>query len=245
MEILVFDDSLMMAKKLGTLIGSQIKAQGVSAIITIASNIEDLEHIDFASIDLAFLDIEMGQMGGQGNGIDLARRLHTIRPDAVIVFVTNNIEYAPSGYEVNAFRYILKNAMEETLPRIVQQAVEEYKNRHRIVSFSMAAENVDIPIDKILYLESDHRIIIMHVIDYSRKSFRFYASITLMETALSPFGFLRVHKSFLVNMEFIEKMQYGKLRLKNGIELPVSKSNYTDLKQQYIAWRGGHRWNIG
>lgn len=66
-----------------------------------------------------------------------------------------------------------------------------------------------------------------------------------MEDALSPIGFLRVHKSYLVNMEYIEILQYGKVRLKNSVELPVSKNNYTEIKQQYISWRGGHRWNIG
>lgn len=39
--------------------------------------------------------------------------------------------------------------------------------------------------------------------------------------------------------------QLEKVRLKNSVELPVSKNNYTEIKQQYISWRGGHRWNIG
>ena len=86
---------------------------------------------------------------------------------------------------------------------------------------------------------------IMHLINHSRKDFHFYASITQMEDTLSPIGFLRVHKSYLVNMEYIETLQYGKVRLKSSVELPVSKNNYTEIKQQYIAWRGGHRWNIG
>ena len=240
MQILVCDDNPRIAQNLAALIKQQIASQGVSVTISIIDNTKDLHYLDFNNFDLAFLDIDMGEC----NGIDLARKLHAVRPDAVIVFVTNYIEYAPSGYEVNAFRYVLKSTVEKALPEIVLLALDEYKKRHRVVSFAMASENIDVPVENILYLESDHRMMVMYLINYSRESFRFYASITQMETTLSPIGFLRVHKSYLVNMEYIELLQYGKVRLKGLVELPVSKTNYTELKQQYIAWRGGHRWNI-
>lgn len=241
MRILVCDDSPQMAQKLTTLVGEEVSAQGISATVDVVDHEKDLYDLDYNVFDLAFLDVNMGAC----NGIDLARQLRAARPDAVIVFVTNYIEYAPSGYEVNAFRYVLKSAMEETLPDVVLLALDEYKKRHRVVSFSLASENIDVPVENILYLESDHRMMVMHLINHARKFFQFYASITQMETTLSPIGFLRIHKSYLVNMEYIELLQYGKVRLKGPIELPVSKMNYPELKQQYIAWRGGHRWNIG
>lgn len=241
MQILVCDDNLYTAKNLASLIKQQVDLEGVSATITTISNTEDFRNLDYTTFDLAFLDVDMGDY----NGVDIARKLRTARPDAVIVFVTNYIEYAPSGYEVNAFRYVLKNTLEETLPEIVLLALDEYKKRHRVVSFSMASENIDVPVENILYLEASHRMMIMHLLNHPRKDFQFYASITQMEDALSSIGFLRVHKSYLVNMEYIELLQYGKVRLKGSIELPVSKSKYTGLKQQYIAWRGGHRWSIG
>lgn len=241
MRILVCDDSPQMAQKLAALVEKQVAAQGISATVDVADHEKDLYDLDYKVFDLAFLDVDMGAC----NGIDLARQLRAARPDAVIVFVTNYIEYAPSGYEVNAFRYVLKSAMEETLPNIVLLALDEYKKRHRVVSFSLGSENIDVLVENILYLESDHRIVVMHLINHARESFRFYANITQMEATLSPIGFLRVHKSYLVNMEYIELLQYGKVRLKGSIELPVSKMNYTELKQKYIAWRGGHRWNIG
>lgn len=241
MRIFVCDDSPQMAKKLAAIIEQQVATQGISASIDVVDREKDLCDLDYKVFDIAFLDIDMGAC----NGIDLARKLRAVRPDAVIVFVTNYIEYAPSGYGVNAFRYVLKSTMEETLPSVIALALDEYKKRHRVVSFSMASESIDVPVENILYLESNHRVIVMHLINHAREFFRFYASITQMEATLSPIGFLRVHKSYLVNMEYIESLQYGKVRLKGSVDLPVSKTNYTELKQYYIAWRGGHRWNIG
>ena len=52
--------------------------------------------------DLLFLDIDLGAV----NGIDVARALRPTHPDTVLIFVTNYKEYAPEGYEVNAFRYL-------------------------------------------------------------------------------------------------------------------------------------------
>lgn len=241
MRILVCDDSPQMSKRLANIIEHKVSTQGVAATIIVVDNEKDLLKLDYTEIDIAFLDVDMGDY----NGIDIARKLRETRLDTVIVFVTNYIEYAPSGYEVNAFRYVLKSALEKTLPETVVLALNEYQKRHRVVSFSMASENIDVPVENILYLESDHRIVIMHLINHARKSFCFYASITQLESSLSPIGFLRIHKSYLVNMEYVELLQYGKVRLKGSVELPVSKANYTELKQYYIAWRGGHRWNIG
>lgn len=66
---------------------------------------------DFAEYDIAILDIDMGNF----SGIDLARRLRNEKPGIVIIFLTNFIQYAPEGFEVQAFRYLLKSDMQERL----------------------------------------------------------------------------------------------------------------------------------
>lgn len=240
MQILICDDNPQTAKRIATFVEQQVDKQGISSTIHVMIQEKDFINLDYKVFDLAFLDIDMGIC----NGIDLARKLRSARPDAVIVFVTNYIEFAPSGYEVDAFRYVLKSTMEKVLPSVILLALEEYKRLHRIVSFSLSSESIDVPVENILYIESDHRMIIMHLINHVRNSFKLYASMTQMQNALSSIGFLRVHKCYLVNMEYIVQLQYGKVRLKGFIELPVSKTNYTEIKQHYLAWRGFHRWNI-
>lgn len=69
------------------------------------------------------------------NGIDLARKLHNENPNAIIIFVTNYIEYAPAGYEVNAFRYLLKPEMDKNFERIFEDALEAYKKITRLYRF--------------------------------------------------------------------------------------------------------------
>lgn len=76
---------------------------------------------DFAEYDIAILDIDMGNF----SGIDLARRLRKEKPGIVIIFLTNFIQYAPEGFEVQAFRYLLKSDMQERLVSYFEDAVRE------------------------------------------------------------------------------------------------------------------------
>lgn len=84
----------------------------------------------------------------------------------------------------------------------------------------------------------------MHLINDDREEYRFYGNMTDLSEKLEALGFLRVQKSFLVNMEYIEQLQYEKVSLCGGIVLPSSAKNHKTLKQQYLKWRGKNRWAI-
>ncbi len=116
--------------------------------------------------DIALLDIDMGET----NGIELARKLRAENENIVIIFITNFIQYAPEGFEVQAFRY---------LPEKIE-----------------------------------------------------------------PLGFLRIQKSYLVNMHYVEIFQYNKVQLRGGLCLAPSEKNYNELKQKYLHWRGKSRWML-
>ena len=84
----------------------------------------------------------------------------------------------------------------------------------------------------------------MHLIRGDRLCHRFYASMTQMTAELEPMGFLRIQKSYLVNMEYIEMLKYGETRLKGGIVLKSSEKNHSEIKQRYSLWRAKNRWSI-
>ena len=70
-------------------------------------------------------------------GIDLARTLRRENPGIVIVFLTNFIQYAPEGFEVQAFRYLLKRDMNEKLIPYFEAASKEVVQRKRILTISV------------------------------------------------------------------------------------------------------------
>ena len=84
----------------------------------------------------------------------------------------------------------------------------------------------------------------MHLIHDERTEYRFYGNMTDLSEKLEDLGFLRIQKSFLVNMEYIEQMQYEKVHLRGGIVLPSSAKSHKELKQHYLKWREKNRWAI-
>lgn len=84
----------------------------------------------------------------------------------------------------------------------------------------------------------------MHLIHDERTEYHFYGNLSDLSKKLEDLGFLRVQRSFLVNMEYIVQLQYEKVSLTGGIVLPSSAKNHKELKQHYLLWRGKNRWAI-
>mgnify|MGYP000031019346 FL=1 len=181
---------------------------------------------------------------GETNGIELARKLRAENGNIVIIFITNFIQYAPEGFEVQAFRYLLKADFSAKLDSYFDSAVQEVLQRKQLVTISINSEIIDVPVNDILYLESHRRIIVMHLLDEKRPAYQFYGNITELSEKIEPLGFLRIQKSYLVNMHYVEIFQYNKVQLRGGLCLAPSEKNYNELKQKYLYWRGKSRWML-
>ena len=183
--------------------------------------------------DIAFLDIDFA--GKRYNGIDIARKLRIFREDAVIVFVTNYIEYAPEGYEVNAFRYVLKSDIREKLPQYLPEVLEQLRNEKQTLRIQISGEVIDIPLSEIRYIESEKHTVIVHTL---RKDYTYYSSLAALEEQLELKGFLRIHKSYLVNMNYLKRYQSQGAVLIDGTCLRVSEKSYAAQKKKYLFWKG-------
>ena len=183
--------------------------------------------------DMAFLDIDYENE--ERTGIDIARALRRVNGDALVFFVTNFIEYAPAGYEVQAFRYILKRDMEEVLERYIMQAMEQLAEDREYLRLRDREEVAELPLDEITYLEVlDHEVSIhgktgVHSV---------HTTLSSLEQQLEKRGFLRIHKSYLVNMRVIRKFRSRECLLTDGTVLAVSEKNYAQQKQKYLLWKG-------
>lgn len=187
----------------------------------------------FASCDMAFLDIDFE--GEDYNGIDIARRLRGVNDKAMLFFVTNFIDYAPAGYEVRAFRYILKRDRNEVLERYILQAVEQMAEKREYLSITDGDSVVEFLIDEISYLEVLDHAVFIHA---KHSTHTLYATLSSLEEQLEKCGFLRIHNSYLVNMRYIGKYRSRECILTDGTALPVSERNYAAQKQKYMLWKG-------
>lgn len=232
-QILLCDDDALFLQRLEQTVTSQPLPKGVSVQITKSSRPAELTDRQLAEYQIMFLDIDMEERSGMA----IARRVRELHLDAILIFVTNYPQFSLEGYEVRAFRYLLKQELEQKLPLYFRDALAEIPREEKVLRFSIQAEPYSIPYSQILYLESMRRILCLHTVLQGQSETHFYGRMEELTRQLEPEGFLRVQKSYLVNMAHIKKLQYDHVLLSNGEELPVSQKRYAQLKIQYLSWR--------
>ena len=204
-----------------------------SAQITAFSSPSLIALEQFAACDLAFLDVDFDTE--DCNGIDIARRLRQVNTRALIFFVTNYIDYAPEGYEVQAFRYILKRDLREVLERYIFQAMENLTDGKEYLRLKDRDQVLDLLLEQVSYLEVMDHYVSIHA---GQKVYTLGTTLSSLEKELEAHGFLRIHKSYLVNMRFVRRFRSRECLLSDGTLLSVSEKNYSQQKQKYLLWKG-------
>ena len=239
-RILICDDDNAFSDKLQMQIEDLLDKKSLTANIHTYESMEKIGDPILRSCDIAFLDIDFAN--NDYSGLDIARKLRSMRSDAVIIFVTNYIEYAPEGYEVQAFRYSLKSDIFDKLENYLQLSITKLLSAREKFKIQVNGEIIDLPIEDILYVESQlHTVTLIVQKDKCGKrlkEYTCYASIGELEKQLTPLGFLRVHKSYLVNMRYIKKYQCREIQLTNNTVIRASVKNYREQKEKYLLWKG-------
>lgn len=238
LSILICDDDARMIATMRAATESVLKEAEKKAKIHTFTNAASISEQILSACDIALLDIDFD--GANYNGMDIARKIRSLRSDTVIIFVTNFIEYAPEGYEVQAFRYILKRDLNTELKAVLPLALKQL-NRETL-RIQVNGEIIKVPLDDILYLEvQQHNVtVVTRKLTPDRKpnEYTFYATLADLEERLEPLGFLRIHKSYLVNMKHLKKFQCREATLDNGMTLRVGEKSYAENKQKFLLWKG-------
>lgn len=169
------------------------------------------------TIDLLFLDIEMGQM----SGMDVARAIRAQDQRLHIVFLTGYADYVFDGYAVRALDYLLKPLSMDKLSSVLERAALELKND---APETFSVHNTDglfrVPKRDILYCYSDRRQV--HLIARTAE-YTFYDKLDQVEAALGA-GFVRIHQRYLVRISAIDRIEDSAVFLGN-LRLPISRAN--------------------
>jgi len=214
----------------------------IEVVAECANGFEAVKAVTDLKPDLMFLDIQMPKLDG-------FEVLELIGTDRAIVFVTAYDEYALRAFDIHAVDYLLKpfNAerFETALERVRQRlggklpsptelsssARPPAQFLERIVVRDGTRVSI-IPVAKLDYAEAQDDYV---ALSSEGKKHLKQQTISSLETALDPARFLRIHRSYIVNLEKITKIEpYNKdnhvVVLTNGTQLPVSRSGYARLR---------------
>jgi len=183
-------------------------------------------------VDLLFLDIQMPDL----SGLEFASILPK---ETKIIFTTAFDRYAIDGYKVDAVDYLLKPISFDTFVMSVNKVVEKFKaaNRHKLlledkfVYVKSEYKLVKVGLREILYVEGLKDYIKIYLSD-GRKPIMSLMNMKTLEDNLPRPPFLRVHRSFIVNMAMVDMVDRGRIVVGNSF-IPVSES-YKGQFQDYI-----------
>ena len=156
-NILLCDDDKDFLQRISDTVAGQSVPPGASICITKSSNPAEITDRQLSQYHIMFLDIDMDER----SGMDIARRVRELHLDTVIIFVTNYPEFSMEGYEVRAFRYLLKQELEQKLPNYFRDALAELPRDDKVLHFSANAESFNISLqskqnERILLVNTHH-----------------------------------------------------------------------------------------
>lgn len=235
MYILICDDEPAVARQVEQLARQHLEQRGIPVQCAVCTRGEEvLARTDLAQYQLALLDVDLETM----TGIALGRRLKQQNPELVLVYISAYLEFAPEGYTVRAFRYLLKRDMERMLPGCLDAVLAEHSRECRTLPIRQGRCETEVPLDQIYYLESEGRVINVYG-DIAREHFcTFYGKLRELPPILARNGFLQVGRSDVVNLQHVCAIRNYRVLMKNGVELSVSRSKYAAVRAAYLEWKG-------
>ncbi|MCG8483201.1 MAG: LytTR family DNA-binding domain-containing protein [Clostridia bacterium] len=204
MNVLICDDDKYVRKMLEKIL-SQNKY--VNKIYMASDGLDAVKVIGNNPVDLALLDIDMPNL----DGLEAAKIMKKTAPNMEFVFITGYMEYAIDSFCVHPYDYILKPIDVERLEEVIKELYDKVNNNVHVEKKQMKKYRVQkgshialIPLEDILYFEKSNREVLLNTRDEA-----YHISKTLLEVENDlPDNdmFVRTHKSFIVNMDKIKKI---------------------------------------
>lgn len=199
-----------------------------------SSSADILESIEMGvEYDIILLDIGLGD----NDGVQTAREIRKRYPASIIIFVTAYDSYIREVFEVQAFDFLSKPVDASKLERTLRRA-SHYVNPVEVYRYTFRKANYQILLRDIVCFISNARTITILMRDGSSNTY--YDKLDVVEKKLGEFKehFLRIHKSYLVNLNYIKQYEYDKIILTTGQRLDISRERQNQVRKQYMNIRG-------
>jgi len=176
-----------------------IAVSGVSASVFVYESTGDfLAAFQSGFFQLAFLDI---YFGSTPDGLDAAVKIREADPDIWIVFTTSSPVHAKFGYKVKADRYLDKPLDEEEVLSLLERAEKHFSDTSAEIVVTVDYKKHVIRQRDIRYVEIFNKQSVIHL---ENETVTTYINITEMEKLLTLPSFLRCHRCYIVNMDYID-----------------------------------------
>ena len=241
-KVLLIDDEPLALQQLGQM-ARRIPYFEIAG--TCESAFEAMQVMEQQEVDAIFTDINMPDL----SGLDF---IHSLPQQPITVFTTAYGQYALDGYKANAIDYLLKPFGQNDFQRVAAKVKQQYDLMRASQTSSQKETDCPIPLqDGILYMKNGTQMERVELEDTAyveaqgeylrlhscgRKTHTILMGISRMADLLAGKGFVRIHRSYLVNMKFAERISHTRICLPNGVELPVGDA-YREQVTEFVNRR--------
>lgn len=236
-KIAICDDEEKAVALHERIVKSCLQSQGIGYEITTYTQSRNLLYDitdDGFFYDLILLDIEMPGI----SGMEIPQQLKGFLPNVRIIFVTSHTEYAIDAFELSIFRYVPKNNLEVKLATAVTDAAKLIElEAGQEYTIQTASRMEKIPYKDIFYIQRDGK---NASITSSVGIAKVRKSLQQVFDELKTPEFIFIDRGCIVNIIQIMKISDGMVVLKNGEQLPISRSHLQEVKQKINQFWGAH-----
>lgn len=215
-HLAIVEDELLYVQQLTEYLERYQKESGNEIRITRFADGDEIVAGYKGDYDIILMDIQMRFM----DGMSAAEQIRKMDQEVIIMFITNMTQYAIRGYEVDALDYMVKPIEYFSFSQKLDRAIGRMKKKDRhYISIPLEEGMQKLAVDEIYYVESQG-----HAMNYHTSKGIYVSRGTMkdLEEVLTPYGFFRSGKGFLVNMKYVDGMQENCCVIR-GEKLPVSR----------------------
>jgi len=232
LRIAICDDNSRDLSHITSLVESYKKNKKTDIVYMSFHNAIDLlESLKKKECDLLLLDVLMPGF----NGLQAAHELRKQNDKIEIIFLTSSPEYAVESYNVRAHHYLLKPATEDKLFPLLDKLIEKLKKPEEAIIVKSSSSVFTIPYKNIEYVEINAKTIYFYLTDNDVKkvsgSMAEYEALLLKRP-----GFIKVHRSYLVNLQWVQQLNQKELITLTGRKVPIARTVYTQIRTAYTQF---------
>lgn len=231
MKIAICDGDARELARLSDIIDTYRKGKPCVTYKAFSDTITLLDEMRENNFDLLLLDVLMPTL----SGMQAAHEIRSFDENVRIVFLTTSPEFALESYSVNAYTYILKPVAQNALFAMLDKLLFELEEPEDTLTVRFKSGVASLRFSKISHVEVMNKTLYFNLSDGSCREL--LATLGRIEKILLPRPeFLKVHRSFIINMQHVQEIQQMGIITHQGRLIPVSRRLYTTVKEQYLKF---------